>query len=59
MNVQELLESELAKAKADVKRLEKEEQMAAYTLQKAHNVLVEAELRANELEDALELWVEQ
>jgi len=59
MTVQELLEQEIARALKDVKRLEKEKDLAYYSFRKAYLQLEEAELRLAEFEDALELWNEQ
>lgn len=59
MNVQELLEHELAKAANEVRRLEKEEEIAIHILNKAHRNLADAELQFSELEEALSVWVDQ
>lgn len=59
MNVQELLESELSKAKKEVDRLVQEEEIAALSLQMAHGRMVEAELTYYELLDALSWWADQ
>lgn len=59
MNVQELLESELAKATAEVKRLEKEQEMSVHALNMIRQQLIDAESTQLELADALDLWIEQ
>jgi hypothetical protein len=59
MNVQELLESQISQAEKELKRLEKEEELATYMLQKTHNNRVDAELHLAELQEALDLWIDQ